>query len=146
MGRAVKIVSGKAQTCQCAFDVGLIVFGTHHHVAFMFLGELLYQLHVFLAVIVGTFRQLVVHLVQFLLQHGVACESLAGFLAHGGVVLQHHHLRQITYGRFIRNGHISGCGLLYAAQYFQHGGFPRSVLADKGYSVTSVDDEIHITE
>ena len=106
-GGAVKVGTFKAQSCECAFHFCLIVVGPHHHVAFVLGGKLLYQLHVAVALIIGSLRQFFVQLVHTFLHLAYVGKRFFYLLPHGGVVLQVHNLRQIANGRVVWNGHVA---------------------------------------
>ena len=106
-GGAVKVGTFKAQSCECAFHFCLIVVGPHHHVAFVLGGKLLYQLHVAVALIIGSLRQFFVQLVHTFLHLAYVGKRFLYLLPHGGVVLQVHNLRQIANGRVVWNGHVA---------------------------------------
>ena len=111
-GRTVEIFTGETQTAQCALYFCLVVFTAHHHIAIMFLGELLHELGIALALVVGAVGHFLLHLVEARLHLGIVGESLSGFLLYGGIILQFHHLRQIADGGFIRDSHYAGSWLL----------------------------------
>ena len=145
-GRTVEVLAGEAQTCKRALYLCLIVLAAHHHVAFMLLGKLLYQLGIRLALIVGTVGHLLLHLVETCLHLCVMSKGLAGFLLHGGVVLQLHHLWQIAYRCLVGHSHNAICWFLHTTKYLEHRRLTCSVLAHQGYAVTVVDDKVHIVE
>ena len=95
--RTFKVTTFKSQSYQCTLYLSLIILGTHHDIPLVFGGILLYQLQITLALIISTFGQLLVHLVQSFLHTSVVGKCLLGFFAHSGVVLQNHHLWQISY-------------------------------------------------
>ena len=112
----------------------------------MLLRETLDEFHIFLTFIVCALGQLPLHLVDALLETGVSGERLARLFAHGGIVLQTHDLRQITYRRIVGHGNHTGRRLLHAAEYFEHGRFAGSVLAHKSNAVTMVYHKTDVAE
>ena len=144
LGRALEIIARKAKTAQGALYLSLIVFATHHHVAFMFLGKLLYELSIAFALIVGAVGHFLLHLVQTRLHLGIMGESLAGFLFHGRIVLQFHHLWQIADCGFVRNSHNAVSRFLQTAENLEHRRFSCTILTHQGNAVAVVDDETYI--
>ena len=108
----------------------------------MEVGEALHELGVALALEVGAVGHLLLHPLQLLLHLGIVGEGLASLLAHGRVVGQPHHLRQIAAG----NGYHAARGLLLATQYLEHRTLARTIFADQGDAVVVVDDKAHVAE
>ena len=102
--------------------------------------------HVLRRVVVAPRGQLGLHVVEARLQRGVAGESLARLLAHGGVVGQAHHLGQVAYRGALRHGDRAPRGLLQSAEYFEHGRLARAVLARQGHALAVAYDERHVGE
>ena len=109
-------------------------------------GVFLYQCQIALTLIVGALCQFLVHPVQPFLHTGDVGKGFLGFLTHGGMVLQDHHLRQITDPTVIGDAHRTSRWLLLAAENLQQGRLTGSVLAHKGNAVTVVDDKTGISE
>jgi len=145
-GRPVEVRALKAQSGQRALHLSLIVFSSHHHIAFMGLGEPVHQCHVVLAFIIRPLGHLLLHLVELLLDLDMSREGLSCFLAHGSVILKLHHLWQIADRRAIRHRDGAGGGLLQTTEYFQHGGLSGTVLAHESDAITVVDDKTDIVE
>ena len=145
-GGALKVGALKSQSGQRALYLGLVVLGAHHHVALVLGGVLLYQLQVALALVVGALGQLLVHLVQSLLHAGVVGKCLLCLLAHGGVVLQYHHLWQVAYLGVAGHADVACSGFLQSAQYLEHGALAGSVLTHQRYAVAVVNHKAGIVE
>ena len=145
-GRTVEIFTDKTQTAQRALYLSLVVFTAHHHIAIMFLGEFLHELGIALALVVSAVSHFLLHLVEARLHLGIVGESLSGFLFHGGIILQFHHLRQIADGGFVWDSHHAGGWLLQATENLQHRRFAGTVLAYQGNAVAVVDYEAYIIE
>ena len=145
-GRTVEIFTGETKTAERALYFRLVVFTAHHHIAIMFLGEFLHELGIALALVVGAVSHFLLHLVEARLHLGIVGESLAGFLLHGGIVLQFHHLRQVADGGFVWDSHHAGGWLLQATENLQHRRFAGTVLTYQGYTVAVVDNEAYIIE
>ena len=117
--RAVEIGTGESEPHKGALYFSFIVLATHHQEALVCLGIFLHQLHVVGALVVGSFRQLSVHLLE-LLRHLRAClERFPRLIAHSGLVLQLHHLWQIADGGVARCCDSARCGSLHSADYLQ---------------------------
>ena len=144
--RPVEVAALEAQARQRTLHLGLIVFSSHHHIALMGLGELVNQSHVVFTFVVGALGHLLLHLVELLLDMYMSGKGLARFLAHSGVILKFHHLWQIAHGRAVGHRHCTGCRLLQATEYFQHGGLSGTVLTHEGHTVSVVDDKADIME
>ena len=145
-GRTVEIFTGETQTAQGSLNLSLVVFTAHHHVALVLLGELLHQLGIALALVVSAVGHFLLHLVEARLHLGIVGESLSGFLLHGGIILQFHHLRKIADRGFIRDSHHTGGWLLQATENLQHRRFAGTVLTYQGNAVAVVDYEAYIIE
>ena len=112
----------------------------------MLLGELLHQLGIAFALIVSAVGHLLLHLVEASLHLGIVGESLSGFLLHGGIILQFHHLWQVADGGFVRDSHHAIRRFLQAAEYLEHRRFSGAVLSHQGNAVAVVNDEAYIME
>ena len=145
-GRTVEIFTGETQTAQGSLNLSLVVFTAHHHVALVLLGEFLHELGIALALVVGAVGHFLLHLVEARLHLGIVGESLAGFLLHGGIILQFHHLRKIADRGFIRDSHHTGGWLLQATENLQHRRFAGTVFTYQGNAVAVVDYEAYIIE
>ena len=117
---------------------------THHHVALVLHRVALHQRHIVVALVVST-------LVHLALQAGYALghcrhvgKRLLRLVAHRGVVLQLHHLRQVAYTGVVGHAHRARRGLLLSAEHLQHRRLPGSILAHKGDAVAGVDDKAGI--
>ena len=109
-------------------------------------GVSLHQLHVVLALIVGALVHLPLHLLHVFFQLADVGKCLLGLGAHGGVVLQHHHLRQVAYYCIGGHGNRTLRGLLLSAENLEQRRLACTVLAHEGYPVASVDDEARSVE
>ena len=85
----------------------------------MLLGEALHQCQIVGTLIIGTLRQLLIHAVDTVLQLTGRRKSFLCLLPYRRIILQVHHLRQITDGRIIRDAHHTTGGLLLPAQYLE---------------------------
>ena len=145
-GRSLEILAGETESAQGSLYLSLVVFAAHHHVALVLLGELLHQLGIAFALIVSAVGHLLLHLVEACLHLGIVGESLSGFLLHGGIILQFHHLWQVADGGFVRDSHHTIRRFLQAAEYLEHRRFSGSVLTHQGNAVAVVNDEAYIME
>ena len=112
----------------------------------MLCGIFLYQGQIAFALIVSTFCQFLVHTVQTLFHLRDVSKCLLGFFTNGGIVLKVHDLRQIADPAVIGDAHRSCCRLLLTTENLQHRRLACSVLADKGNTVSVVDDKTCISE
>ena len=103
---------------QRPFQFALASVGSHHQVPLVLGGVAFHQLHVLLALIVGTLAQLSLQLLHVGFQVGYVCKGFLGFLADGRVVLQVHHLRQVAYGAAVGYDHVTRCRRLLPTEYF----------------------------
>ena len=136
---AVEVRAQEAKAHQRALNLGLVALGTQHQVAFVFGGVSLHQRHVVVALIVGALVHLPLQSLyagRHLLDVG---KRLLRLLAHGGRVLQHHHLRQIAHGGVGGNGHRARRGVLHPANNLQHGRLARTVLSYQCNAVAVVN-------
>ena len=137
----LEITTLKAQTGERTLYLGFIVLSTHHHIALVLGSIFLNQLHVALALVIGTFSKFLIHLIQALLHTSVISKSFLCFFTNGGIVLQNHDLWQVAHLCIVRHTN-SACGrFLLSTQYFEHGRFTSSIFAHKGYAVLVVNDE-----
>ena len=111
----LKILARKAQTRERAFDFGLIVVAPQQQIAFVLLREALHQLRISLALIIGALHHLLLHGFQRRVQLRLLGKGFAGLLAHGGVVLQLHHLWQIAHRHIVGHSNRARRGLLQPA-------------------------------
>ena len=110
----------------------------------MLLREPFYQRNIFVAVIIRAVGHLLLHLFQSGLHSHIIRKGLARFFPYGSVVLKFHHLRKISDRGVVGNGNDTVRRLLKAAEDFQHGGFPGTILPDERYSVAVVHDKADI--
>ena len=143
-GRTFKILSHKSETCQGTFDFSLIVFTSHHHVAFMLLRELLHELRIFITLVVGTVSHLLLHLIKTRLHLRIMSKGLAGFFLDRRIVLKFHDLRQISDSGIVWNRHNTVSRFLQTTQDFEHGRFSSTVFADERYAISIIDDKTDI--
>ena len=139
--RTFQIGTGKTQSHQCTLYLRLVVLCSHHQVTLMLFRIALHQRHILVRLIVGADRQLVVHPVETLLQLYHPRKGLPRLFPHRGIILQDHHLRQITDGGIVRYRHNARCGTLLPTQNLQQRRFARPVLTHQGNTVTVVHDE-----
>ena len=78
----------------------------------MLLGKALHQCQIVGTLIIGTLRQLLVHAVDAVLQLTGRGKGFLRLLPYGGIILQVHHLRQITDSRIVGDAHHTAGGLL----------------------------------
>ena len=116
-----EVGAGKAQAHERTLHLGLATLGPEHHVALVLGRESLDQLEVVVALVIGALRQLAVERIDALPHLGDRRKRLARLIYHGGVVLQLHHLRQVTYCGVIGNSHHPIGGLLHTTKNLQHG-------------------------
>ena len=145
-GRTLKVGTLKAQSHQGALDFSLVVLSTHHHVAVMFLGELLHQRHIVSTVIVRSLCQLLVHAVDALFQLRDVGKGFLSLLAYRRVILQHHHLRQIADSSVAWNTHRTAGRLLHTTKDFEQRRLAGTVLSDQCYTVAVVYHETGISK
>ena len=107
------------------------------------MSEPLHQCHIVVRLIIGPFRQLMVHLLQLVLYRANAIKSLFRLLPYRMSVTEDHHLRQISHSGTPRYGHCTLCGSLQSCYHLEHSALARTILAHQSYSVTVVD---HITD
>ena len=112
----------------------------------MFLREAFYKRGVVITFVICSVGHFLLHFLQSSLHLRVIGKRLTCFFAHGGVILQLHHLWQIAYGDIIRNGNNATRGLLKTAKYLQHRRFSCTILPNKRYSVTIVHNKTHVGE
>ena len=112
----------------------------------MLLGKLFDELRIRIALIIRAISHFLLHFVELGLHLRVVGESLAGLLLDGSIVLEFHHLRQVTDGRVIRHSHHARRRLLQATENLQHGRLARTILTDEGNTVSVIDHETHIVE
>ena len=117
--RAVPVCALKAQTQQRALHLGAVVHAAHHTETLALVGKPLDQRHVFGRFVVGALGQFVVHAGYLVLQVADMGESGLGLFDDGMLVLQHHHLGQVTDGGLARGGNRAACGLLQTSEYFK---------------------------
>ena len=146
IGRTVEILAGETKSRQCPLYLSLVIISSKHHKPLMFLRKFLYQLHVRVALVVGTLCQLAVHDVYLLLQCGHLCKCLACLFPYRSVVLQYHYLRQVAYGLVVRYCNVTCSRGLLTAQYLQHGRFPCAVFSYEGNAVTVINHETCVQE
>ena len=140
-GWPVEVAAHEAQSLQRAFHHRLVLLAAHHEVAFVQRREPLYESHIVFCLVVSPLSHLALHVLESPAHPDGFGERLARLVAHGGVVLQLHHLRQIAHRGGVGYGDGAARRLLYAAQNLQQRRFAGTVLADKGYAVAVVDDE-----
>ena len=115
------------------------VFATAHHLQVLaFVGELLAQLHVALALIVITLGHLSLQSLDAHLHVMQMCKGLLRLLAHGARVSQLHHLWQVSYGHTLGHRHRASGGMLHSCYYLEHSALASTVLAHQGYAVSIV--------
>ena len=76
-------------------------------------------------------------------------EMRKGFLHlchHGGVITEHHHLRQIAHTDLSLHCHSPISGLLQSSDNFEHRAFASTIFTDQCYAVALVHHETHIFE
>jgi len=143
---AVEVAALEAQTGEGALEGGFVVVAAEHHVAVVLESELLDQLGIALALVVGAVGHLLLQPLDALFHAGGVDEGFAGLFDDGGVVGEFHHLGQIAYGGVVGDGYGARGGLLLSAEYLEHGRFAGTVLAHERYAVAVVDDETHVME
>ena len=105
--RTLQISTCKAESHQRTLNLRFVVLRPHHHVTLMLLCIALHQRHILAALVVGTGSQFIVHLIETLLQPYHPGKGFSRLFPHRGIILQDHHLRQITDGRLVGYGHRS---------------------------------------
>ncbi len=145
-GGSVEVGMTEAQALQRLLQSALIIQSAHHLEAVAQSAEILHQLHICLALIVGALAHLHLQLMDALLHFLQMSKSLFRLLAHGAIVTEHHHLRQIADGGVARHAHRAARGLLQSGDNLQHGAFPRAILAHQGNAVARVDDVADVLE
>ena len=145
-GGTVKIRSQEAQTHQRPFQFGLPTLRPHHQVALVFGRIFLDQGQIALALIVGALSQFLIHPVEPFFHLRDVGKGLLGLFTHGGIVLQDHHLWQITDVAVVRDTHRTLGGLLLSTEDLQQGRFACPVLTHQGNTVSVVDHETRIHE
>ena len=143
---AVEVAALEAQTGEGALEGGFVVVSAEHHVAVVLESELLDQLGIALALVVGAVGHFLLQPLDALLHAGGVDEGFAGLFDDGGVVGEFHHLRQIAYGGVVGDGYSARGGFLLSAEYLEHGRFAGAVLAHERYAVAVVDDKTHVME
>ena len=111
-GGTVEISTLEAQANEGTLHLRLIVFRSQHHITVMLLGKALHQCQIVGTLIIGTLRQLLIHAVDTVLQLTGGRKGFLCLLPYGGIILQIHHLRQITDSRIVRDAHHTAGGLL----------------------------------
>ena len=144
--RTLEVGTHKTQTSKRPLYLSLVVLCAHHNIALVLCGVFLYQRQITLALVVCTLCEFLVHPVQTLLHLRDIGKSLLGLLTYCGIVLEYHHLREISDTTVGRHADISFSSLLLTTEYLQHRGFSGSVFSYEGNTVSVVDNETRINE
>ena len=139
--RALEVVARKAQSEQCALQLGMVIRTSHH---LELLGEPRHPVDQFpesFRLIIRSLRQLPVDALNLRFRRMDMREGLLCFFAHRAGVGELHLLRQIAHCRVARDTHRSACGLLHAGQNFQQGRFSRSILPHQSNTIFAIDDK-----
>ena len=100
-----------------------------------------HKAHIVVAVVVGALIHLSLHAVDAFLHLLDIGESLLCLFAHGSVVLQNHHLRQIANSDIGLHTNGACRRMLHPTKNFQKRGLSCTVFTHKGDAVTLIDDE-----
>ena len=100
--------------------------------------HLFYELHIFVALIVGSCGQLVVYAVNLGLYLVQMSKRLTRLVKNRATVFCHEVLRQISDDTIFRRRHRAARGFSHACNNFQECALAGSVLAHKGYTILLV--------
>ena len=104
-------------------------------------GHLLNQCHIFIALVVGALRQLLVDCLNFRLHLVEVCKRLRGFFKHRAPVFRHEVLGKIG-NRCVFSGlRPSRARLAHACQNLEQRALSRAVLSHQGNAVFVVDNK-----
>ena len=143
---AVEIRPFEAEAQQGLLYILLVVGGVDS-IVFLAQGRYLFdELHVAVALVVGTRFQLLVQAVNFSLHLVQMGKGLCRFFEHGASVFGHQVLGQVGDDTVLGSRHLAAGGLAYAGQNLQQGTLSRSVLAHEGDAVFFVDYERYVTK
>ena len=117
--RPIEVRTQKTESHQRAFYLRLIVLSPQHQIAVMLRRIFFDQCQITLALVVRPFRKFLVHLLQTLFHPRDIGKSLLSLLPHRCLILQDHHLRQITNTTVGRHTHVTGRRFLLSAKDFQ---------------------------
>ena len=104
------------------------------------------ELHIVIAVVVGTCGEFVVDAVNLRLHLMQMGERLAGFLEHGSSVFGHEVLRQIGDDTVFRCGNRATSGSSHASYNFEQCTLTCAILSHQCYTVLLVDLEGNVFE
>ena len=138
-GGTVEVGSLKAQTEQSLLN---ILFEMSHVYGIELLrerGHLLYELHVFVTLVVCAGGLLVVDAVYLCLDFVQMGKCLASLFEHRAPVFGHQMLWQIGYDAILRCRNRTTCGRSYACDNLEQSAFSCAVLAHEGYTVFLVN-------
>ena len=136
----------KAEAQQGLFHVFLVVGGIDGVEFFAQRRYLFDELHVAVALVVGTGFQFFVQSFYFGLHFVQVGESLCRFFEHGTSIFGHQVLGQVGDDTILGSRYLAAGGLAYAGQNLEQGAFPGTVFAHQGNAVFFIDYKRYVTE